>query len=143
MPRTPPGNETMKAAFSIWENRIAPVFDAAAQIRLVEIESGNIVHYDREILPDVLPVQKALRLAEINAEILICGAISKSMFDLIISYGIRVIPFIAGTVDEVVHHWASGLVDWTCFTMPGCSGFSGRWSAGHYAMTPEGGSEIE
>jgi hypothetical protein len=33
----------MKAAFASWENRIAPVFDIARQIRVVESEVGRIV----------------------------------------------------------------------------------------------------
>ena len=33
----------MKAAFAVWNNRIAPVFDVAREIRLVETESGRIV----------------------------------------------------------------------------------------------------
>lgn len=110
----------MKAAFSIWENRIAPVFDASNRIRLVEAASGKIVRSENDMLPDDLPVQKALRLAELKTDVLVCGAISRAMHDLIVSYGIRVLPFIAGTLDEIVHAWISDRSDWSCFSMPGC-----------------------
>jgi hypothetical protein len=33
----------MKAAFAYWDHRIAPVFDTARRIHLVEADSGRIV----------------------------------------------------------------------------------------------------
>lgn len=116
----------MKAAFSTWENRIAPVFDASNQIRLVEVEDGKVMHRENDMLPDNLPIQKALRLAELKVDVLFCGAISRATHDFILSCGIRVLPFIAGTIDEIVQAWISGRSDWTCFSMPGCSGGGGR-----------------
>lgn len=118
----------MKAAFSIWENRIAPVFDASNKIRLVEVEYGKVMHSENVTLPENLPIQKALRLSELKADVLVCGAISRATHDFIISYGIRVIPFIAGTLDEIVRTWISGRSDWSCFSMPGCSGGGHRRS---------------
>lgn len=120
----------MKAVFSTWDNRIAPVFDASNRIHLVEVESGKIVRSEQAILPDDLPVQKALRLAELKADVLVCGAISRDMHDLIVSYGIQVIPFIAGALDEVVPALVSGRSDWTGFSMPGCMGGGRRRSRG-------------
>lgn len=120
----------MKAAFSTWDNRIAPVFDASNQIRLVEVESGKIVRSKQGTLPEDLPVQKALRLAELKTDVLVCGAISRAMHDLIISYGIRIIPFVSGALDEIVQALASGRSDWTCFAMPGCMGGGRRRTQG-------------
>jgi predicted Fe-Mo cluster-binding NifX family protein len=128
----------MKAAFSTWDNRIAPVFDVSDQIRLVGVESGKIVQSELVPLPRNLPVQQALRLAELKAEVLICGAISRAMHEIIDSYGIQVIPFIAGALDEVVQAWVSGLSDWTCFSMPGCTGGVRRRNSGRNTMCRRG-----
>ncbi|MGC8605069.1 MAG: hypothetical protein ACP5VS_15485, partial [Desulfomonilaceae bacterium] len=42
----------MKAAFSYFDNRIAPVFDTARQIVLVEAVSRRIVRESQEIFAD-------------------------------------------------------------------------------------------
>lgn len=129
----------MKAAFSTWNNRIAPVFDASNQIQLVEVESGKIVRSEQGSLPEDLPVQKALRLTEFKTDVLVCGAISRAMHDLIISYGIRTIPFVSGALDEIVQAFVSGQSDWTCFSMPGCMGGGRRRSRGAGGFFQEDG----
>lgn len=110
----------MKAAFAIWDNRIAPVFDVARQIQLVEAESGRILTEAQECLPDDMLSQKALRLAEIGVNTLVCGAISRSLHDMVIAYGIQVIPFVAGDLKEVMHAWLAGTLQGEAFAMPGC-----------------------
>ena len=112
----------MKAAFAYWDNRIAPVFDIARQIHVVEAESGRIVAETEEVLADDLPVQKALRLAELGVGTLVCGAISRPLHEMVAAYGIRVIPFVAGDLREVIQAWLSGDLEGDAFAMPGCCG---------------------
>jgi predicted Fe-Mo cluster-binding NifX family protein len=116
----------MKTAFATWDNRIAPVFDIARQIHLVEAESGRIVAETEEVLADDMPVQKALRLAELGADTLVCGAISRLLQDMVASYGIRVIPFVAGDLREIIQAWLSDNLEHDVFAMPGCCGRGGR-----------------
>jgi predicted Fe-Mo cluster-binding NifX family protein len=116
----------MKAAFAHWDNRIAPVFDIARQIHLVEVESGRIVGEAQETLPDDLPVQKALRLAELGVGTLVCGAISRPLHEMVAAYSIRVIPFVAGGLREVIQAWLKGGLDGDGFAMPGCCGRNRR-----------------
>lgn len=116
----------MKAAFAAWDNRIAPVFDTARQIHLVEAESGQIVSETQELLADDLPVQKALRLAELGVGTLVCGAISRPLHEMVAAYGIRVIPFVAGDLREIIKAWLSDGFDWDAFAMPGCGGLGRR-----------------
>ena len=112
----------MKTAFAYWENRIAPVFDTAQRIHLVEAESGQIAGEGEEILADDLPVRKALRLAELGVGLLVCGAISRPLHELILGHGIQVIPFVAGDLREVINAWLSGNLSRDAFAMPGCCG---------------------
>ncbi len=67
----------MKTAFAYWDKRIAPVFDTARQIHVVEAESGRIVREALETLESDVLVQKALRLSELGISTLVCGAISR------------------------------------------------------------------
>jgi len=112
----------MKAAFAYWDDRIAPVFDIARRIHVVEADSGRIVAETEEVLADVLPAQKALRLVELGVGTLVCGAISRSYHETVAAYGIRVIPFVAGDLSEVIQAWLSGNLESDTFVMAGCSG---------------------
>ena len=116
----------MKAAFAHWDHRIAPVFDIARHIHLVEIESGRISGEKREILADDLPVKKVLRLTELGVNTLVCGAISRPLHELVGSYGIRVIPFVTGDLREVIRAWLDNGLHGDIFVMPGCCGRNRR-----------------
>lgn len=126
----------MKAAFSTWDNRIAPVFDVARQICLVKAEPGNIISQSREVLTGDVPVQRALRLMELGAATLVCGAISRPVLDIFSGYGFRVYPFVAGDLQEVIQAWLGGSLDGDAFAMPGCRG-RGR-GRGRHAFFQEG-----
>ena len=110
----------MKAAFASWNNRIAPVFDVTRRVRVVESQAGKPVGAAQEVQLDGLPLTRALRLTELGVGTLICGAISRPLRDLVASQGIRVIPFVAGELDEVVQAWLSGDINGDAFSMPGC-----------------------
>jgi predicted Fe-Mo cluster-binding NifX family protein len=112
----------MKAAFAHWDNRIAPVLDTARRIHVAEAESGRIVAETDEVLADDMPVQKALRLAELGVGTLVCGAISRPLHAMVAAYGIRVVPFVAGELREVIQAWLSGGLEGDDFAMPGCCG---------------------
>ena len=112
-----------KAAFAYSGKRIAPVFDVAGQICLVETGSKReILSEEIEQITVILPVQKALRLVELGVETLVCGAISRPLHETVAAYGIQVIPFVAGDLREVIQAWISGGVDRDVFAMPGCYG---------------------
>ncbi len=116
------GARIMKTAFAYWDERIAPVFDTARQIHVVEAESGESARETTEALPEELPVQKALRLVALEIDTLVCGAISSPLREWIAAYGIRVIPFVAGNLHEVIRAWRNGELDRDVFAMPGCFG---------------------
>jgi predicted Fe-Mo cluster-binding NifX family protein len=110
----------MKAAFSVWDNRIAPVFDVARQIHLVETKAGRIVSEKQETLADAIAVQKVACLAELGVDILVCGAVSRPLQDMIAARDIRIIPFVAGDLREVIEAWLAGKREIELFAMPGC-----------------------
>jgi len=118
----------MKAAFAVWNNRIAPVFDVAREIRLVEAEFGRIIREKDEKLPADSGPEKGRRLIELGVDMLVCGAISRLMLSQIAAYDIRVISFVAGDIGEVMRAWLSGDFIKEAFTMPGCRRGGGRLS---------------
>ena len=112
----------MKAAFAYWDNRIAPVFDTARQIHVVEVKAGQLASEAPETLSEEMSVQKVLRLVELGVGILVCGAISRPMHEMVVAYGISVVPFVAGDLREVIQAWISGDLECDAFAMPGCCG---------------------
>ena len=112
----------MKTAFAYWDNRIAPVFDIARQIHLVESDSGRVVGESEEILADGMPVRKVIQLAQLGISTLVCGAISSPLHEMVTASSIQVIPFVAGNLDEVIQAWLVGKLDNDSFSMPGCCG---------------------
>ena len=69
-------NLCMKTALSIWDHRIAPVFDTARQLHLVESDGERVEKESAHTLSgDELP-QKVAWLAEQGVETLVCGAVS-------------------------------------------------------------------
>ncbi len=110
-----------KTAFSYWNRRIAPVFDIAQRLRVLEIESGRVTSVKEDTLKGELPVQKAQYLVESGIGTLVCGAISTPFSEVIVAYGIIIIPFVAGDLSEVIAAWCDGKLDSRRFNMPGCT----------------------
>jgi predicted Fe-Mo cluster-binding NifX family protein len=111
----------VKTAFSIWEQRIAPVFDTARQILLIEAVDGRVTT-ESEHQIDADP---ARRLAWMNAQgvqTLVCGAVSRPLQERLLAAGIAVFPFVAGDRRQVVRAFLSGALRGAAFTMPGCCG---------------------
>jgi predicted Fe-Mo cluster-binding NifX family protein len=116
----------MKAAFAAWNNRIAPVFDVARRVHIVEAEAGRQIAEIQARLPDEPAAQKALRLAELGVRMLVCGAISRPLQEMVAAYDIRVVPFVAGDLREVIRAWLVGGLESPLFAMPGCNGRTRR-----------------
>ncbi len=117
----------MRAAVAVWEGRISPVFDVSRKILVLDVEERVIRQRKEEDLAEQEPFRKAGRLRDLGIDTLICGAISRPMFQLLASFGIRVIPFTAGEAEEVIRTWLEGGLPSPRFAMPGfrCRGLRG------------------
>jgi hypothetical protein len=60
----------MKAAFAVWNNRIAPLFDVARQIHVVELDQGIITAKTRASIDGQIAAHKTRQLAEIGIKTL-------------------------------------------------------------------------
>ncbi len=123
----------MKTAFTVWNDRIAPLFDVAGKIHLVESEAGNITAQTRVCLDDPLPALKARRLSDLGVQTLVCGAISRSARNMITAYGIELVAYINGDLDTVIDAWRHAKLRTAVLRMPGCNSqfqrgcISSRW----------------
>lgn len=110
----------MRAVLTIWNQRIAPVFDVAGQALLVVSEDGAAYTEEILMLTKSSALAKVASLADAQADVLICGAISRPARSAADTFGIKVHAFIAGSVCEVVQAWLGGRLDDSYFAMPGC-----------------------
>ena len=128
--------DAMKAAFTTWNNRIAPVFDVARTACIVEVAQDGLVSRRFETLGDDLPAQKVLCLVKWKIATLVCGAISRSLQSILTAQAIRVIPFVAGDLQEVIDAWLNGSIEDASFAMPGYGGRRHRNMGGASPIGP-------
>ncbi len=108
-------------AFSVWKDRIAPVFDVSRSIRIVTSEDGRLFRQTEVCFSGDDVRLKAARLAELNVDALVCGAISRYLRTMVMAHCIDVIPFISGNLQEVIRAWVDGAhTRIGCYAMPGC-----------------------
>ena len=115
----------MKVAFSIWNGRIAPVFDVAGTVIIREIADGKIVNEQKVAVSVEDPYEKIDTLMENGVTDIVCGALSRRFQFFIESKGIKVTPFISGDIDTVSSAFITGKLD-NSFSMPGCGKRDGQ-----------------
>lgn len=109
----------MKLAIPVSGGRVSTAFDFARHLLLLEYEGGREVSRAELVLEEEIPVNRARRLESLGAGVLICGAISRSLTEHVVSAGIDVIPFVSGTVEEILAAYLTGELDSAQFLMPG------------------------
>jgi len=112
----------MKTAFSVWEQRIAPVFDTARQIHLVESDGTRITAEKAHAISGEDVPQMVAWLAAQGVATLVCGAVSRPLQERLAAVGIKVVPFVAGDLRQVIQASFEGTLSGEAFTMPGCCG---------------------
>jgi predicted Fe-Mo cluster-binding NifX family protein len=122
------GDLRMKLALTVWENRISPVFDCAQRLLVVDVHGEMATGKHLEPFRYESPFSRATKLSDLGIKVLICGAVSESFANVIETYGIRIIPFVAGAVEEVLDAFLTGQIYDAKFRMPGCGSKSGRSS---------------
>ena len=116
----------MKIALPVWENRVAPVFDAADQWILCLADGKTWTLGAIKDFPSSSPERKVQELLDQEVSLLICGALPYRLERFLTESGCGVISFIAGDTDEVLQAWSENQLDNSRFSMPGCRRDGGR-----------------
>jgi len=111
----------MKALFTTWHNRIAPVFDVASQALLVTAENKTDLTKEKITLPCGPALEKIIFIAGKGINVLVCGAISRPVYFAVEAHGIKINPFVSGQVKDVIQAWLEDRLNDSLFTMPGCN----------------------
>lgn len=121
-----------RVAIAVSDNRVSPVFDVSRRLLLIDFEDGVVAGLDEAALGSLEHPVRMSALARLDVGTLICGAISRPLASSALAYEIRLIPFVSGTVDEVLEEYLAGTLPSQARCMPGRGGRRrrrrrGRW----------------
>ncbi len=111
----------MKLAVTVWNNRVAPVFDSAGTALLLDIHDDVVVDESTISLKTSNIDQRAAFLQSVGVNELICGAASSEAQRALRERNIGVHAFVAGEVPDVVSAWLSDGLNADAFSLPGCA----------------------
>ncbi|MBN1470928.1 MAG: NifB/NifX family molybdenum-iron cluster-binding protein [Syntrophaceae bacterium] len=115
----------MKIALSIWKDCISTVFDSADQLLIFEPDGTGGCKRTTIKLISTDVQGRASEMKERHIDVLICGAISRPLENLLGSLGMRVFAFVRGSVEDVWTAYQNNRLEQAIFSLPGCRG---RWA---------------
>ena len=112
----------MIVAMPIAEGRIAPLFDVARHLLVIEYQRTQEIRR-REVHVGQATLFGRLQILSRNGvDVLLCEAVSAPLEMLVAGEAIRVIHDISGSVDSVLEAYVAGRLTEDTFVMPGCGG---------------------
>jgi predicted Fe-Mo cluster-binding NifX family protein len=110
----------MKIAVPVWNDSVSNVFDFAGRLLLVELDNGKELSRSEVPLRVQSLPERAGGLKQLGVNVLLCGAISRALANMVTASGIEVLPYVTGRVEEVLQAYLTGQLINPRFTMPGC-----------------------
>ena len=104
----------------IYNDSISNVFDFAHRLLLVDVENGKETNRSEVALESQLLPQRTGQLKDLEVDVLVCGAISRVLANMVATSGIQVLPYVTGRVDDVLQAYLTGQLVKPEFSMPGC-----------------------
>ena len=123
----------MKIAIPICNDCVSNVFDFAANVLLVDIENNNEISRCQIPLQSRSLPERVGQLKSLEVDVLICGAISRVLANMVIASGIEVLPYVIGRIDDVLEAYFTNQLINPQFMMPGC------WSGARKGFGRRGG----
>ena len=134
----------MKLAIPIYNSNVSNVFDFSTRLLLVDIENSKEANRSEVALNSSLLPQRVGKLKNLEVDVLVCGAISRVLANMVTTSGIQVLPYITGSINDVLKAYLAGQLVQPQFTMPGCwpgarKGFGRRGGQGGRGCQWRGG----
>jgi len=98
----------MVFALPVLDGRVAPRLSLASDFLVVRESAGAIEEKKVVHIEGVTPFEKAGPLKDEGVEVLICSGIERVFFDYLKTVRIRVVPEVAGSLDEVIASYLKG-----------------------------------
>ena len=129
----------MNIAIPIWNDCVSSAFDFADRLLLVETENDKEISRSHIRLESRSLSQRVSQLKYLEVDVLVCGAISRALAEMVTTSGIELLPYVTGSIDNILEAYLTGQLAQPEFSMPGCwsgarKGFGRRrrgcqWSA--------------
>jgi len=109
---------SMIVAISVWNNRVAPLFDVADEVELLELNQN----VPTRIGPRHFESQgdKWAQLQAWGVELVVCGAICRYLQACGEQRGLSVVGFRSGSLSEVQQALMQGTLESDAMSLPGC-----------------------
>ena len=109
----------MKVAVTVWEDSVSTVCDFCNRLLVFdvmgdEVKNRSFMPFETRILPE-----RVNQLGELGVEVLLCGAISRPLERMIRASGVKVIPCLRGSIEEVIGAYLVGGLSDARFILPG------------------------
>jgi predicted Fe-Mo cluster-binding NifX family protein len=121
----------MRIAIPIWDDKISPVLDTASKLLVVEVEDQKEASRFEIYLDEHELSRRCIRIRGMDVDLLICGAISRPFYRMLIGSGINIIQDISGHPEDVLKAYLHGKLLHSGFFMPGCKGDRGKHGRRH------------
>jgi len=125
----------MKTAIPIWDGKISPVFDTASKLLIIRVEDNKETTRFEAYLDEQNLSRRCSRIQGLGVDVLICGAISRPFYRMLVAGGIDVIPWISGPAEDVLDAWMTGTLFHSRFLMPGCNWQKKEKAKGFFGKT--------
>lgn len=114
-----PTHLVMNVAIPTWNGKVSPVFDVARRLLVANVGGDAEVGREEVAIEETGLMARATRVTQLGVDVLICGAISVPLEEMLASAGVRVIPYVCGPVEDVLGAFVSGRLADGAFLMPG------------------------
>ena len=98
----------MKVAIPVFQGKVAPRLDCAEEFLILEVGVEGAEERERWECHSDYPLERAVNLAESEADIIICGAIDQCSSRIIAATGKRVYPWQYGEIGLVIRKLLRG-----------------------------------
>ncbi len=120
----------MRAAVTVWDGRISPLFDVSREAVILTIENAAVVARTTASVETPHPALKVARLTELGIDTVICGAISEPLRSELTIRGVRVVGFVAGVIDHAIQAFIADERPAPALSMSGCRVKQNRFRRG-------------
>jgi predicted Fe-Mo cluster-binding NifX family protein len=109
----------MRVAMTVWGDRVSPVLDCARSLLVGVMAGSKVVDKAIEFVEaGYLPGMMRFIMKH-GVQVLICGAVSQELANIIETCDVELIPFLAGDAETILETFARGQ-SISAFAMPGC-----------------------
>ena len=127
----------IRVLIPVSRGRISPLLDVARRFLLVSVQGGIEIGRREVSIEKTGLAPRSERIAQLNTDVLICGAISRPLEHALASEAVWVIPNTCGPVEQVLQAFRLGQLTERAFLMPGCSRQRHRIRGRHRGEDPE------